>query len=83
MTIPYQRANHGEGPALHGGGARKWDMKEALLSRAKVTGAPSAKGRATKVLHWSLLSVRLNLDCFEVVILKIHDGNLLSGGMNE
>ena len=24
-------------------------MKEALLSRAKVTGAPSAKGRATKV----------------------------------
>ena len=27
-------------------------MKEALLSRAKVTGAPSAKGRATKMfLH--------------------------------
>ena len=24
-------------------------MKEALLSRAKVTGAPSAKGGATKV----------------------------------
>ena len=24
-------------------------MKEALLSRAKVTGAPSAKGRAIKV----------------------------------
>ena len=39
----------GEGPALHGGGASKWDMKEALLSRAKVTGAPSAKGRATKI----------------------------------
>src|SRR6218665_1915046 len=36
-------------PALHDGGASKWDMKEALLSRAKVTGAPSAKGRATKV----------------------------------
>ena len=46
MTIPYQRANHGEGPALHDGGASKWDMKEALLSRAKVTGA---KGRAIKV----------------------------------
>src|SRR6218665_3178973 len=29
--------------------ANIWDMKEALLSRAKVTGAPSAKGRATKV----------------------------------
>ena len=27
----------------------KWDMKEALLSRAKVMGAPSTKGRATKV----------------------------------
>jgi len=31
---------------MHGGGASKWDMKEALLSRAKVMGAPSAKGRA-------------------------------------
>jgi len=30
------RANHGEGPALPGGGANKWDMKEALLSRAEV-----------------------------------------------
>src|SRR6218665_1109775 len=27
-------------PALHDGGASKWDMKEALLSRPKVTGAP-------------------------------------------
>src|SRR6218665_2277539 len=52
-----RRANgrpfHTKGPttekALHDGGASKWDMKEALLSRAKVTGAPSAKGRATKV----------------------------------
>src|SRR6218665_1371683 len=33
----------------HGEGASKWDMKEALLSRAKVKGAPSAKRRATKV----------------------------------
>ena len=48
-TIPYQRANHGEGPALHGGGASKWDMKKALLSRAEVEGTPSGKGRATKV----------------------------------
>ena len=47
MTIPYQRDNHGEGSAVHGGGASKWDMKEVLLSRAEVTGAPSAKGRAT------------------------------------
>ena len=34
---------------MHGGGASKWDMKEALFSRAKVTGAPNAKVRATKV----------------------------------
>jgi len=27
----------------------KWDMKEALLSRTKVAGAPSGKGKATKV----------------------------------
>src|SRR6218665_2271831 len=47
-TIPYQRANHGEGPAMHDGGASKLDMKEALLSRAKVTGALSAKGRAAR-----------------------------------
>jgi len=33
-------------PALLGGGASKWDMKEALLSRAEVAGTPSAKGRA-------------------------------------
>jgi len=38
-----------EGPALHGGGTGKWDMKEALLSRAEVAGTPSAKGRTTKV----------------------------------
>ena len=37
-----QRANHGVGPALHGGGASKWDMKEALLRRAEVAGTPSA-----------------------------------------
>ena len=44
-------ANHGEGPALHGGGrpTSKWDMKEVQVCRAKVTGAPSAKGRATKI----------------------------------
>src|SRR6218665_2745186 len=35
----YQRANHGEGPALHFGGASKWDMKEAQLSRTKVAEA--------------------------------------------
>jgi len=46
-SIP--KANHGEGPALHGGGASKWEMKEALLSRAEVAGTPGAKGRATKV----------------------------------
>src|SRR6218665_2453468 len=46
-SIP--KGHHGEGPALHDGGASKWDMKEALLNRAKVAGAPSAKGRATKV----------------------------------
>jgi len=34
---------------LHGGGASKWDIKEALLSQTKVAGAPSGKGRATKV----------------------------------
>jgi len=34
--------------ALHGGGASKSNMKEALLSRAEVAGNPSAKGRATK-----------------------------------
>src|SRR6218665_608706 len=45
-SIP--KANHGKGPALHGGGASKWDMKEALLSRTKVACAPSGK-RATKV----------------------------------
>jgi len=49
VTISYQRANHGEGPALHGRGASKLDMKEALLSRAEVAGTPSAKGTATKV----------------------------------
>jgi len=49
-TIPYQRANHGEGPALHSGGASKWDMKEALLSRAEVAGTPNAKGRATRAV---------------------------------
>ena len=48
-TIPYQRANHGEGPVLHGGGASKWDTEEALLSRVEVAGIPSAKERATKV----------------------------------
>ena len=45
-TIQY----HGKGQDLHGGGVRKWDMKEALLSLAKVAGAPSGKGRATKVV---------------------------------
>src|SRR6218665_716199 len=44
-TIP----DHGEVPDLHSGVARKWDMKEALLSRAEVAGTPSAKGRTTKV----------------------------------
>jgi len=48
-TIPDQRANHREGPALHGIGTNKWDMKEALVSRAEVVGTPSAKGRPTKV----------------------------------
>ena len=43
-TIPYQRAYHGKGPALHGGGASKWDM----LSRTKVAAALRGKGRATK-----------------------------------
>ena len=47
-TIPYQRANHGESPALHCGGASRWEM-EALLSRAEVAGTPNAKGRAEKV----------------------------------
>ena len=46
-SIP--KANHGEGPVLHGGGASKWEMKEALLSRAEVAGTPGVKGRATKV----------------------------------
>jgi len=35
--------------ALHGGGASKWDMKEALLSQVEVAGTPRAKGSATKV----------------------------------
>jgi len=48
-TIPDQRVNHGEGPALHGGGTSKWDMRESLLRRAEVTGTPNAKGRPTKV----------------------------------
>jgi len=54
-TIPYQRANDGEGPTLHGGGASKWDMKEALLSRVEVAGTPNAKERATKVSKVGLL----------------------------
>jgi len=33
-----RKANHREGPALHGGGASKWNMKEALLSWAEVAG---------------------------------------------
>jgi len=47
------KGDHGEGPVLRGGGTckptSKWDMKEALFSRAKVTGTPSAKGRPTQV----------------------------------
>ena len=35
----------GKGPALHGGGASKWEMKEFLFSRAEVAGNPSVKGR--------------------------------------
>ena len=42
-------SNLGEGPALHGGGASKLDMKEVLLIRAEVAGTPSATERATKV----------------------------------
>jgi len=36
-------------PALHGVGESKWDMNEALLSRAEEMGNPSANGSATKV----------------------------------
>jgi len=42
-TLPDQRANHGEGPALRGRGTSKWNMNEALLSRAEVVVTPSAK----------------------------------------
>ena len=48
-TIPDQRTNLREGPALHGGSVSKWNMKEAMLSRAEVAGTMSAMGRATKV----------------------------------
>ena len=31
QAVPIQWTNHREGPGFHGGGASKWDMKEALL----------------------------------------------------
>ena len=37
-TIPHQRTNHGEGPAVHGGGAGKLNTRKAVLSRAEVAG---------------------------------------------
>ena len=40
---------NGQPRRRHGGGASKWNMKEALLSLAEVAGTPSTKGRATKV----------------------------------
>jgi len=33
---------------VHGGGASKWNMKDALLSLAEVAGTPSTKRRTTK-----------------------------------
>jgi len=45
----------------------KWDMKEALLSRAEVTGTLSAKGRGTKVSkvgpYYVDFTIRMNNNC--------------------
>ena len=41
--------DHSIPKGLHGGGASKWDMKEALLRQAEVAGTLNAKGRA--VVH--------------------------------
>ena len=37
------------------GGGSKWDMKEALLSRAEVAGAPSGMGWATRYGNYTRL----------------------------
>ena len=57
-------------------------MKEALFSRAKVTGAPNAKGRATKshavIMFWPTGLESLEAGCRKVNNVYFCSQNLLT-----